>query len=75
MPLSQVRDLMGHASIVTTERYDTPRQEILDQAARKREAGVIIKFPSRSERIKAAKARAAHDTAARKPRMVNQKEW
>ena len=74
IPLSQVRDLMGHASIVTTERYDTQRQEVLDQAARKLETGVIIKFPSRSERIRAAKARAARAAAARKPRVINQKE-
>jgi integrase len=74
VPLSQVRDLMGHASIVTTERYDTQRQEILDQVARKLETGVVIKFPSRSDRIKAAKARAARVAASRNPHKINQKE-
>lgn len=33
MPLSQIRDLLGHASIVTTERYDTQRPEALMAAA------------------------------------------
>ena len=32
--LSQVRDLLGHASIVTTERYDNQRDEALFEAAR-----------------------------------------
>lgn len=48
MPLSQVRDLMGHASIITTERYDTQRLETLDQAARKLGTGKIVKVPSRA---------------------------
>jgi integrase len=47
VPLSQVRDLMGHASVVTTERYDTQRLEMLEQAVRKLETGKIVKFPSR----------------------------
>ena len=47
VPLSQVRDLLGHASIVTTVRYDNQRFEILDEAARKLETGKIVKFPSR----------------------------
>ena len=32
MPLSQVRDLLGHASIVTTERYDNQQMERLQVA-------------------------------------------
>ncbi len=66
VPLSQVRDLMGHASIITTERYDTQRQEILDQAAKKLDTGKVVKFPSRSERMAAADARAERDAKARK---------
>jgi site-specific recombinase XerD len=34
VPLSQVRDLLGHASIVTTERYDNQRPEALFEARR-----------------------------------------
>jgi len=34
VPLSQIRDLLGHASIVTTERYDNQRPEALMAAAR-----------------------------------------
>ena len=33
VPLSQVRDLLGHASIATTERYDNQRLEALQAAA------------------------------------------
>jgi integrase len=39
VPLSQVRDLLGHASITTTERYDNQRFEHLQAAALKLEAG------------------------------------
>jgi hypothetical protein len=33
VPLSQVHDLLGHASIVTTERYDNQTQDALLAAA------------------------------------------
>ena len=39
MPLSQVRDLLGHASTVTTERYDNQRDDALLAAAKRLEAG------------------------------------
>ena len=39
VPLSQVRDLLGHASIVTTERYDNQQLERLQVAAGKLESG------------------------------------
>ena len=32
VPLAQVRDLLGHASILTTERYDNQRLEALQAA-------------------------------------------
>jgi hypothetical protein len=32
VPLSQVRDLLGHASITTTERYDNQRPDALEAA-------------------------------------------
>src|SRR6186997_42337 len=32
VPLAQVRDLLGHASITTTERYDNQRLEALQAA-------------------------------------------
>jgi len=38
VPLSQVRDLLGHASIVTTERYDNQRPEPLFEAAARLES-------------------------------------
>jgi len=37
--LAQVRDLLGHASILTTERYDNQRLEALQAAAARLEAG------------------------------------
>jgi hypothetical protein len=37
--LSQVRDLLGHASILTTERYDNQTQEALMAAAKRLEPG------------------------------------
>jgi integrase len=39
VPLSQVRDLLGHASIVTTERYDNQKPEALMAAAKRLETG------------------------------------
>src|SRR4030095_9966876 len=43
VPLSQVRDLLGHASIVTTERYDNQQLEALFEAARRLETGESFK--------------------------------
>jgi len=40
VPLSQVRDLLGHASITTTERYDNQQPEALQAAARRLERGL-----------------------------------
>jgi hypothetical protein len=39
VPLAQVRDLLGHASIVTTERYDNQRLEALQAAVARLEEG------------------------------------
>ena len=39
VPLAQVRDLLGHASIVTTERYDNQKLEVLQAAAQRLETG------------------------------------
>ena len=49
VPLSQVRDLLGHASIVTTERYDNQKPEVLLEAAKRLETGETFKIPSRSD--------------------------
>jgi integrase len=42
VPLAQVRDLLGHASITTTERYDNQKLENLQAAAARLEAGKIF---------------------------------
>ncbi len=39
VPLAQVRDLLGHASITTTERYDNQKLENLQAAAARLETG------------------------------------
>jgi hypothetical protein len=39
VPLSQVRDLLGHHSIVTTERYDTQTPDALMASAKRLETG------------------------------------
>jgi len=39
VPLAQVRDLLGHASITTTEHYDNQKLENLQAAATRLEAG------------------------------------
>ena len=39
VPLAQVRDLLGHASITTTERYDNQKLENLQAAVLKLESG------------------------------------
>lgn len=39
VPLAQVRDLLGHASITTTERYDNQTLEALQAAAARLETG------------------------------------
>ena len=39
VPLAQVRDLLGHASILTTERYDNQRLEALQAAVERLEGG------------------------------------
>lgn len=48
VPLSQVRDLLGHASIVTTERYDRQRFETLAAAAKRLDDGQSFNFLSTS---------------------------
>jgi site-specific recombinase XerD len=39
VPLAQVRDLLGHASILTTERYNNQRLEALQAAVERLEGG------------------------------------
>jgi len=52
--LAQVRDLLGHASITTTERYDNQKLESLQVAAAKLEAGKIFEPPTRAAHVKIA---------------------
>jgi Phage integrase family len=48
VPLSQVRDLLGHASIVTTERYDNHSDAALFASAKRLDTGETFKILSRS---------------------------
>jgi integrase len=45
VPLAQVRDLLGHASITTTERYDNQKLENLQAAAARLERGETFTPP------------------------------
>jgi hypothetical protein len=49
VPLAQVRDLLGHASITTTERYDNQRLETLQLAVTKLERGGSFSGMARPE--------------------------
>ena len=62
VPLSQVRDLLGHASIVTTERYDNHTFAALQAAARRLESGKS--FTSASQTHAATNATRADSEAA-----------
>jgi hypothetical protein len=42
VPLAQVRDLLGHTSILTTERYDNQKMEALQAAVERLETGKIF---------------------------------
>jgi len=48
VPLSQVRDLLGHCSIIVTERYDRVRLDSLKAAVARLDDGQPFKFFSRS---------------------------
>jgi len=48
VPLSQVRDLLGHASIVTTERCDRQRFETLAAGAKRLDGAQPFNFLSTS---------------------------
>ena len=48
VPLAQVRDLLGHASILTTERYDNQRLEALQAAVERLESGKIFSPATRA---------------------------
>ena len=67
VPLAQVRDLLGHASITTTERYDNQTLENLQLAVRKLERGHTFagtKFQD-SFKIDASEARSAPSRTVR----------
>jgi integrase len=49
VPLSQIRDLLGHASIVTTERYDHHTFAALQQAAGRLESGKAFTSASQTK--------------------------
>jgi integrase len=51
VPLAQVRDLLGHASIITTERYDNQTLEALQAAVERLEGGKTFDSAHRSDRV------------------------
>ena len=71
VPLAQVRDLLGHASITTTERYDNQKLENLQAAAARLERGETFTPPPPST-VEARESRSfplkAEATSARSQR-------
>ena len=51
VPLAQVRDLLGHASILTTERYDNQKLEALQAAVERLEGGKKFDSTDDAERV------------------------
>jgi hypothetical protein len=61
VPLAQVRDLLGHASIVTTERYDNQRLDALQAAAHGSKPGRLstpLRMPRNLSAVAASRAAA-----------------
>ncbi len=71
MPLSQVRDLLGHSSIVTTERYDRQRFEALEGAVKRLDTGESFNFLSSGTAQELTDAPARTEEAAHKSQVVN----
>jgi hypothetical protein len=67
VPLAQVRDLLGHASITTTERYDNQKLESLQIAAAKLESGLTFEPPAREPVADAAPGARESSTFRLKP--------
>ena len=63
VPLSQIRDLLGHASIVTTERYDTQRPEALIAVAKLLEP--VAEVSTKTDTVAAARTDARDDADAK----------
>lgn len=63
VPLAEVRDLLGHASILTTERYDNQRLEALQAAAARLEAGRAFDAETRTSGDLSAVAVVVHEAA------------
>jgi integrase len=76
VPLAQVRDLLGHASITTTERYDNQKLENLQIAAAKLERGQVFDVPlaggaeAPPSKIGGTKVPPSVRSRARKPRTL-----
>ena len=65
MSLAQVRDLLGHASITTTEQCDNQKLENLLIAAAKLESGLTFEPPARSPDTNAAPVARRYQRSAR----------
>jgi hypothetical protein len=70
VPLSQVRDLLGHASIVTTERYDNQSDAALFASAKLLDTGESFKILSRSRVGRAVET--ANDPASEDAKLLEE---
>ena len=68
VPLAQVRDLLGHASITTTERYDTQKLENLQVAVTRLERGLSFSLDPASWTRAEAPAGRVQRISAMRPR-------
>lgn len=69
MPLVQVRDLLGHASVITTERYDTQQAERLRAAVQtlNQPEAQQQKSAANDQQIPTAEAEVSHPYALSQP--------
>jgi hypothetical protein len=72
VPLAQVRDLLGHASILTTERYDNQRLEALQAAVERLEGGKTFDPADGSRGQSVKNLSGSHQTELRRQRRPRQ---
>jgi hypothetical protein len=75
VPLAQVRDLLGHASVTTTERYDNQKLENLQIAAATLESGLTFEPPLPEPAASAPEARKSRSQRSSRARTEFQESF